>query len=124
MSDEPINRECGECGKPYSDAMEDELERLQGELAKVTKDKTGCPECGRVGGSNDCCIREGLARNGDREADAALIARAPDLLQALRDARRTFDVLHDCFTGGHPRDVTSMTEQAMQAIDEALKGLP
>jgi hypothetical protein len=21
----------------------------------------GCPECGRVGGNNDCCIREGLA---------------------------------------------------------------
>ena len=50
--------------------------------------------------------------------------RAMRAERALMALRKTFSVLLDCFTGGQPRDVTTMAQDALQAIDAALSPAP
>lgn len=56
----------------------------------------------------------------EQEANALLIAAAPDLLEAAKRARAELDFVADGSTGGIPNAVAALIPEAIAALDAAI----
>lgn len=54
------------------------------------------------------------------EADARLIAAAPEMLEAIRFARNELMLVRDGHTGGVPNSIVALIPEAIERIDAAI----